>query len=97
MVVSGEFIEIAKRGRRPENRFRLGGKCAEQACNHWKDDQCGLIYEMMERLPMDSTKNLELPRCAIRQECRWYNQIGSKACMVCPWVITDINIKDKSS
>jgi hypothetical protein len=30
-----------------------------------------------------------LPDCSIRTTCRWFGQIGEKACTVCPLVMTD--------
>jgi uncharacterized paraquat-inducible protein A len=41
---------------------------------------------IVEQLP---TVTEALPPCAIRRDCRWWQQEGKAACMRCPQVVTD--------
>ena len=33
--VDKEFVDIARKGRTPEKRFRFGNRCVENACKQW--------------------------------------------------------------
>lgn len=80
------FVERANRGRAPERRFRFADHCVQGQCAHWKDDTCGLIQKVMHA--GEANSRASLPTCSIRPSCRWFSQEGSRACSVCPLVVT---------
>lgn len=89
--VDEEFIETARKGRSPEKRFRFAAPCVEEKCTQWTGSRCGAIEHAValqdEQLLPEASE--QLPNCAIRPSCRWFSQIGVRACRVCPFVITD--------
>lgn len=89
LEVDTNFIEVSKRGRAPESRFRFAEPCLGQNCEHWAGNECGLIGRMSttaDNQPVLSDGS-ELPRCGIRSQCRWFSQRGREACGVCPIVV----------
>lgn len=72
-----------------ESRFRFAGPCVEAACAFW-NGSCRALDAAHEdfdsAVPPDDTA--DLPRCGIRDTCRWWHQEGQKACRVCPFVRT---------
>lgn len=98
LEVDGEFVQIARRGRTPEKRFRFSSRCVESACSQWTGSRCGVIDRAMELLEAAPTAETtaELPDCSIRPACRWWRQSGSAACAVCPEVITDTRSDDRA-
>lgn len=93
MPVDDEFVAVARRGRRPEKRFRFASKCAESGCRQWTGSSCGVIEEVFDAVP-EHHRRSELPDCSIRPQCRWFGQEGEAACGVCPLVITDLMVDD---
>lgn len=90
LEVDANFIEVSKRGRPPESRFRFSEPCLGQNCGHWTDNECGLIGRMCASADNQQGvvhDDAELPSCAIRSECRWFSQRGREACAVCPLVV----------
>lgn len=88
MMVNKEFVEIARSGRSPEKRFRFSNKCVQGSCKQWSVNRCGVIDQLIEVFgPKDEP--LKLPNCSIRSQCRWYDQHGGRACVVCPETITN--------
>ena len=88
MTVNEEFVRIASQDGTPESKFRFGNVCVNDSCKQWENDRCGVIDKIMGvvgKIKEPST----LPNCSIREQCRWYEQIGGKACVVCPEIITD--------
>lgn len=73
-----------------ENRMRFSGPCMEHHCVQWTgapgDGRCGLIDHALDALRVEES-TADLPRCAIRASCRWYEQHKRAACAVCPEVI----------
>ncbi len=65
--------------------YRIAAKCEEKACRHFDGSNCNLATRIVQILPavVDT-----LPPCKIRQDCRWFQQEGSAACVRCPQVIT---------
>lgn len=88
MVVDAEFVQIARRGRSPESRFRFGSACAKTGCAQWSGGRCSVIDRLMEAAPRETSA--ELPACSLRSQCRWFYQRGADACAVCPEVLTDM-------
>lgn len=93
VTVDDHFVGEAHKGRVPEKRFRFSQPCATTACTNWTGTRCGVIDAVMDEV---SERNLPkpdgrfLPKCSIRSRCRWFAQIGTEACSVCPMVITDL-------
>jgi hypothetical protein len=92
IVIDEAFVEVARRGRSPEKRFRFSSTCKRGACAQWTDGKCGIvdviIGEHRER-DANSAEPFVLPECSIRPHCRWHLQAGDEACRACPEVITD--------
>lgn len=104
LEVDEEFVSIARAGRSPEKRFRFASACAKSGCRQWSDERCGVIDRLIEqRMPSEPRaphlqreplnvplSDAALPACSIRPECRWFQQAGGEACVICPDVITDM-------
>jgi hypothetical protein len=70
----------------PAEVFRVASSCETKGCQHFDGVNCQLATRVAEKLPAVVQ---QLPPCAIRRECRWWQQEGSAACFRCPQVITD--------
>ena len=72
-------------------RFRFSSPCQEARCGHWKSERCGLIGQLHEAAVSvgEASRDSGLIPCAIRAQCRWWQQRGREACAVCPLVVTD--------
>jgi hypothetical protein len=70
----------------PAEVFRAASPCEASACQHFDGANCRLATRVTEQLPAVAAV---LPPCAIRRDCRWWQQEGSAACLRCPQVITD--------
>jgi hypothetical protein len=70
----------------PAEVFRAASPCETKACQHFDGANCRLATRVAEQLPAVAE---QLPPCAIRRDCRWWQQEGSAACFRCPQVITD--------
>ncbi len=88
LPVTAEFVEVAKQGRAAEKRFRFSNTCVEKGCHQWTGKSCGVIEKIVGQLEEIESK-IQLPKCGIRKDCRWYKQEGANACHICPYVITD--------
>jgi hypothetical protein len=88
-IVDSQFVAKAQETGRPEQRFRFAGKCIQHGCKQWTGKQCGVIKEYADVNDHVTGNEVALPDCIIRERCRWYSQEGGKACMICPYVITD--------
>jgi hypothetical protein len=93
--VDREFVMSAQEGRSPEKRFRFSSPCAQCGCKQWVGGQCSVIGKVLSTAP-ESLITSELPMCSIRTQCRWFHQTGSKACSICPLVITDLREEAES-
>jgi hypothetical protein len=91
LEVDRDFVTKAREGRSPERRFRFAGPCVEGDCAQWDGKRCGVIDMAVDAQQngVVPTLDLPLPRCAIRATCRWFSQLGPKACAVCPLIVTD--------
>jgi hypothetical protein len=71
----------------PAEVFRFAAPCAKGACAHFdeKGKSCRLAEKTVRFAPVVFEK---LPRCAIRNHCRWWQQEGVSACKRCPQVVT---------
>jgi hypothetical protein len=70
----------------PAEVFRAASPCQAKGCQHFDGINCQLATRVAEQLPIVSK---QLPPCAIRRDCRWWQQEGSAACFRCAQVITD--------
>lgn len=70
----------------PTEIFRMASPCQEKQCSHFDGQSCRLAMRVVDHLPEVSAS---LPACAIRRDCRWWNQEGKAACFRCPQVLTD--------
>src|SRR3989442_12331160 len=90
LKVDAEFVKAAHQGRTPESRFRFAQPCVQHRCMHWKEDRCGLIGQFKEAVTqagLSAPESKSAPHCTIRSECRWFAQLGTRACAVCPLVV----------
>ncbi|MBL8447693.1 MAG: hypothetical protein JNJ44_09820 [Zoogloeaceae bacterium] len=71
----------------PAEVFRIAAPCAQGACQHFDNTghACRLAQKTVGLMPIAFEK---LPRCAIRADCRWWQQEGASACRRCPQVVT---------
>jgi hypothetical protein len=70
----------------PEEVFRVAAPCEEKGCQHFDGQDCRLAMRIVDQLPIVADN---LPPCAIRRDCRWWQQEGGSACLRCPQVVTD--------
>ncbi len=69
----------------PTEVFRIAAKCQTMNCPHFDGADCGLAARIVQILPAAVA---ELPRCQIRNQCRWFQQEGAAACQRCPQIAT---------
>ena len=74
----------------PAKHFRFANKCVKSGCAQWNSGQCGIIAGLMQdNAGLPEPPPEVLPRCEIRPRCRWHKQHGPRACVLCPYVVTD--------
>ena len=75
----------------PAEVFRFSAPCACNSCVHYTDEEskCRLAEKVVRWAPKVVDN---LPTCAIRADCRWWQQEGREACERCPQVVTN-NLK----
>lgn len=69
----------------PTRVLRMAATCEESRCSHFDGTDCRLATRIVQLLPPVVAV---LPRCAVRNECRWFAQEGRAACLRCPQVVT---------
>ncbi|MDT7806276.1 MAG: hypothetical protein QOJ70_89 [Acidobacteriota bacterium] len=70
----------------PAEVFRFGAPCAGDACSHFDGRDCRLATRIVQILPAVTST---LPPCALRPECRWWQQEGKAACLRCPQIVSE--------
>ncbi len=85
LEITEAFVDAALKGRLPEQRFRFANKCVKSGCAQWTGDSCSVIKRFLADIDAKNLKS-ELPECAIRPNCRWFNQEGESACKACPLI-----------
>ena len=85
LPVTGELLELSAPVS-PTEVFRFAAPCAGDRCQHFHNQSCNLVTQIVQILPAVASL---LPICAIRSTCRWWAQEGRAACMRCPQVVTD--------
>jgi hypothetical protein len=86
--VNDEFVETVTAAGNAEERFRFADKCIQCGCKQWTGSSCGVMDALAMENHLLEIIDENLPACAIRPDCRWYSQEGAKACMICPYVVT---------
>jgi hypothetical protein len=75
----------------PESRFRFAGPCHGDTCAQWSGSRCQVIDRVADEVAAHNILPAEgSPSCSIRQQCRWFAQVGVDACRVCPLVVTTL-------
>jgi len=93
IVVDQTFVDKARQGRAPEERFRFASNCAKSGCGHWDSGQsgCSLVGKVVDAMNRKAAETLGA--CAIRTNCRWYHQEGALACASCDEVVRNVRIQ----
>jgi hypothetical protein len=92
LTIDEAFVEVATLHGPLGKRFRFSAPCQEGRCGHWQASRCTLIGKLHSAaVDAGEAKNsgAGLIPCAIRSQCRWWQQRGREACSVCPVVVTD--------
>lgn len=91
LPVTESFLEkVAEQHSAPAKHFRFANKCVKSGCAQWSSGQCGIIAGLMQdNAGLPEPPPEVLPRCEIRPRCRWHKQHGPRACVLCPYVVTD--------
>lgn len=84
--VTPELLQLAQPVS-PSEVFRFAAPCAKEKCGHFNETahSCRLAEKTVRWAPVVVHK---LAYCAIRAECRWWQQEGPRACQRCPQVVT---------
>ena len=94
ITIDASFVQEARKGRLPEARFRFAQVCIESRCAQWNGCRCGLIEKLLASptaAQIAKSDRETLPKCTIRATCRWFGQVGGKACTVCPFVVHSVD------
>ncbi len=73
----------------PAQAFRFAAPCAKSGCSHFDGVDCRLAKRIVQQLDAGVD---EIPQCAIRDDCRWWNQEGAAACVRCPVISTHSDV-----
>lgn len=88
-VVDSAFLERARQGRAPEQRFRFASPCAERACDKWNGSSCGVGRTLAALDPSTLGASGAALSCAIAATCRWRAEHGASICLACSYVVTE--------
>jgi len=89
-IIEKDFVEKAKAGRLPEDRFRFSSPCISSKCGNWENSKCRLIGKLKEEVDESVGKkpqDYDFPDCAIQKQCRWFLQNGKDACYYCEFLV----------
>ena len=89
ITVDGDFVRKACEAGAPEARFRFAQPCRESGCRHWTSSRCDVIDDALciaGAMNSGDESAIQLPKCAIRPDCRWFVQVGPQACRICPFI-----------
>ena len=90
ITIDGAFVATARRGRKPEARFRFASPCQRRRCVQWTGERCGVVDAVLRCIAGSGVVvATSLPPCSIRPRCRWFDQSGSVACNACAFVTTE--------
>jgi hypothetical protein len=85
LLVTDDLVQLAGPVK-PTEVFRFAAPCAEGRCQHFRNNSCTLAERTVELVPL---VGVSLPPCAIRPNCRWWQQEGKAACFRCPQIVTE--------
>jgi hypothetical protein len=71
---------------KPTEVFRFAAPCNGTPCRHFNGHDCNLIPKLVQLKPPVSRA---LPACRLRPDCRWWLQVGKRACHRCPAIMTE--------
>lgn len=94
IVIDQTFVDVARQGRAPEERFRFASNCAKNGCSHWAGQStgCGLVGKIVDA--MNRKAEATLVACAIRDRCRWFHQQGAAACANCDEIVRNLRTRE---
>ncbi len=97
IVINKTFLETARQGRSPEERFRFASNCIKNGCGHWTGQEtgCGLIDKVVEAV--NRKAEATLVACTIRDRCRWFHQQGAAACANCDEIVRNLRTREAMS
>lgn len=81
--LSQRHAPVSGLGRGDSVRFSTA--CVAKRCIHWKTGECewpDLIVQKLPAVDLDRTST-----CNIRNECRWFAQLGDEVCSRCPAIL----------
>jgi hypothetical protein len=85
MSVTPELLALAEPVG-PSEVFRFASPCQPGHCPHFYGEACQLAAHGAQILKPVTE---DLPKCAIRPQCRWFRQEGAAICKRCPQIVTD--------
>ncbi|HEV2636784.1 MAG TPA: hypothetical protein VGX23_16650 [Actinocrinis sp.] len=85
-IPAAEALSMVPEGVPPTRILRFASHCSS-ACGHRDGPDCTLIQRIMAVPPKESTPTA-VPRCHLRAQCKWWDQVGMEACLRCPAVST---------
>lgn len=97
IVINKTFLETARQGRSPEERFRFASNCIKNGCGHWTGQEtgCGLIDKVVDA--MNRNAEAKQVACVIRDRCRWFHQQGAAACANCDEIVRNMRIREATT
>lgn len=87
--VDDAFVAQARQGRSAEKRFPFANTCRCKGCSQWAEGRCTVVSRVLEAAPQFENLPASPRTCAIRPDCRWFQQVGMAACAVCSYIQTD--------
>ncbi|WP_019991404.1 hypothetical protein [Rudanella lutea] len=94
IIVDKTFVETARQGRVPEERFRFASNCIKNGCGHWTGEGtgCGLVVRIVDGMNRKAEASLVV--CSIRERCRWFHQQGATACASCDEIVRNVRTRE---
>lgn len=98
ITIDADFVASARLGRKPESRFRFAEPCLERQCQQWIGSRCGLIDQVLaspDGARVTQGSEAGLPGCVVRPSCRWFLQVGARACSICPHIVHSTEYREE--
>lgn len=90
-VPASEVMDLIPEGIEPRRVLRFASHC-EADCRQRVGDACGLAERVLA-LP-GPPPGSAVPRCHLRSQCVWWQQVGVEACHRCPAVSSLVRSDD---
>jgi hypothetical protein len=84
MPVTPELIAMAGPVA-PTEAFRFAATCRTSGCIHFRNAACQIAAR--STVLLDEVV-VNLPKCPIRPQCRWFREEGADMCRRCPQIVT---------